>query len=197
MPQSSGLTVAVTGATGEIGKPFVRALEQTVEVGCVQAMARRPFDPRRLDGARPSTGRGTSSTGPRSQSWWPTSTSSRTWRSSLSRRPQTCALPPRSGVGLPRGRESAAGRSGRLSRRSRPPRAGCCDLARKIGPGELDAQSHAAVGLMYVLPRTARSASILGSWACIASAMSARPGAATHEFAVNWITGSRKDPSDP
>ena len=45
---SSGLTVAVTGATGELGKPFVRALEQTADVGRVRAMARRPFDPRRL-----------------------------------------------------------------------------------------------------------------------------------------------------
>lgn len=44
----SGLTVAVTGATGEIGKPFVRALELTPEVGRVLAMARRPFDPREL-----------------------------------------------------------------------------------------------------------------------------------------------------
>jgi UDP-glucose 4-epimerase len=45
MPHSSGLTVAVTGATGELGKPFVRALEQSTEVGRVRAMARRPFDP--------------------------------------------------------------------------------------------------------------------------------------------------------
>jgi nucleoside-diphosphate-sugar epimerase len=48
MPRSSGLTVAVTGATGELGKPFVRALEQTADVRQVRAMARRPFDPRRL-----------------------------------------------------------------------------------------------------------------------------------------------------
>ena len=46
--RGSGLTVAVTGATGEIGKPFVRALELTPEVGRVLAMARRPFDPGRL-----------------------------------------------------------------------------------------------------------------------------------------------------
>jgi nucleoside-diphosphate-sugar epimerase len=44
----SGLTVAVTGPTGEIGKPFLRALEVTPEVGRVLAMARRPFDPREL-----------------------------------------------------------------------------------------------------------------------------------------------------
>ena len=42
------LTVAVTGPTGEIGKPFVRALESTPEVGRVLAMARRPFDPAEL-----------------------------------------------------------------------------------------------------------------------------------------------------
>ena len=42
---ASSLTIAVTGATGELGKPFVRALEQTAEVERVLAMARRPFDP--------------------------------------------------------------------------------------------------------------------------------------------------------
>jgi nucleoside-diphosphate-sugar epimerase len=35
----------VTGPTGEIGKPFVRALERHPKVGRVLAMARRPFDP--------------------------------------------------------------------------------------------------------------------------------------------------------
>jgi nucleoside-diphosphate-sugar epimerase len=40
-----GLTVAVTGPTGEIGVPFIRALERTPEVGRVLAMARRAFDP--------------------------------------------------------------------------------------------------------------------------------------------------------
>jgi nucleoside-diphosphate-sugar epimerase len=39
------LTVAVTGPTGEIGKPFLRLLERTPEVGRVVGMARRPFDP--------------------------------------------------------------------------------------------------------------------------------------------------------
>jgi nucleoside-diphosphate-sugar epimerase len=42
---SSGLTVAVTGPTGEIGKPFVAALERSREVAKVVGMARRPFDP--------------------------------------------------------------------------------------------------------------------------------------------------------
>lgn len=39
------LTVAVTGPTGEIGKPFVTALERMPEVERVIGMARRPFDP--------------------------------------------------------------------------------------------------------------------------------------------------------
>ncbi|HYP56578.1 MAG TPA: NAD-dependent epimerase/dehydratase family protein [Solirubrobacterales bacterium] len=37
--------MAVTGPTGEIGKPFVAALERLPEVGRVIGMARRPFDP--------------------------------------------------------------------------------------------------------------------------------------------------------
>ena len=45
---ASGLTVAVTGPTGEIGKPFVRALERVPKVRRVLAMARRPFDPGEL-----------------------------------------------------------------------------------------------------------------------------------------------------
>lgn len=39
------LTVAVTGPTGEIGKPFIAALEKLPEVTRVIGMARRPFDP--------------------------------------------------------------------------------------------------------------------------------------------------------
>ncbi|HEU0316952.1 MAG TPA: NAD-dependent epimerase/dehydratase family protein, partial [Solirubrobacteraceae bacterium] len=39
------LTVAVTGPTGEIGKPFMAALERTREVSRILGMARRPFDP--------------------------------------------------------------------------------------------------------------------------------------------------------
>jgi UDP-glucose 4-epimerase len=42
---ADGLTVAVTGPTGEIGKPFVAALEKAREVTRIVAMARRPFDP--------------------------------------------------------------------------------------------------------------------------------------------------------
>jgi UDP-glucose 4-epimerase len=42
---TSGLTVAVTGPTGEIGKAVVAALERSREVGRVLGMARRPFDP--------------------------------------------------------------------------------------------------------------------------------------------------------
>lgn len=42
---ANGLTVAVTGPTGEIGKAFVGALERSRDVGRVLGMARRPFDP--------------------------------------------------------------------------------------------------------------------------------------------------------
>jgi UDP-glucose 4-epimerase len=41
----TGLRVAVTGATGEIGRPFIRHLEDTSGVGSIVAMARRPFIP--------------------------------------------------------------------------------------------------------------------------------------------------------
>jgi nucleoside-diphosphate-sugar epimerase len=44
-PASDGLTVAVTGPTGEIGRSVVAALERTREVGRILGMARRPFDP--------------------------------------------------------------------------------------------------------------------------------------------------------
>ncbi|UGS38169.1 NAD-dependent epimerase/dehydratase family protein [Capillimicrobium parvum] len=40
-----GLTVAVTGPTGGIGKPLLRSLERAREVERVVGMARRPFDP--------------------------------------------------------------------------------------------------------------------------------------------------------
>jgi nucleoside-diphosphate-sugar epimerase len=45
---SPGLTVAVTGPTGDIGKPLLRALDKTREVKRVIGMARRPFDPASL-----------------------------------------------------------------------------------------------------------------------------------------------------
>jgi nucleoside-diphosphate-sugar epimerase len=41
----AGLTVAVTGPTGEIGQAVVSALERSKEVARVLGMARRPFDP--------------------------------------------------------------------------------------------------------------------------------------------------------
>ena len=41
----TGLTVAVTGPTGDIGKAFVGALERSRAVKQVRGMARRPFDP--------------------------------------------------------------------------------------------------------------------------------------------------------
>jgi nucleoside-diphosphate-sugar epimerase len=40
-----GLTVAITGPTGEIGKAVVAALERSPEVAAILGMARRPFDP--------------------------------------------------------------------------------------------------------------------------------------------------------
>jgi UDP-glucose 4-epimerase len=40
-----GLTVAVTGPTGEIGGSLIDALEASDAVGAVRGMARRPFDP--------------------------------------------------------------------------------------------------------------------------------------------------------
>jgi nucleoside-diphosphate-sugar epimerase len=40
-----GLTVAVTGPTGEIGGSLIDALEASGAVGSVRGMARRPFDP--------------------------------------------------------------------------------------------------------------------------------------------------------
>jgi nucleoside-diphosphate-sugar epimerase len=39
------MKVAVTGPTGEIGMPFIRALEKAKEVTKIVGMARRPFDP--------------------------------------------------------------------------------------------------------------------------------------------------------
>src|SRR5665213_1251361 len=44
-PRRSGLTVAVTGPTGEIGRALVAALERSSGVARVLGMARRPFDP--------------------------------------------------------------------------------------------------------------------------------------------------------
>ena len=41
----AGLTVAVTGPTGEIGRAFVRSLERSRDIGRIVGMARRPFDP--------------------------------------------------------------------------------------------------------------------------------------------------------
>ncbi len=44
--RTSGLTVAVTGPTGEIGRAVVGALERAPGVASVIGMARRPFDPK-------------------------------------------------------------------------------------------------------------------------------------------------------
>ncbi len=40
-----GLTIAITGPTGEIGQAVVAALERSREVSSILGMARRPFDP--------------------------------------------------------------------------------------------------------------------------------------------------------
>ena len=39
-----GLTVAVTGPTGDLGRSVVRALERSQSVDRIIGMARRPFD---------------------------------------------------------------------------------------------------------------------------------------------------------
>lgn len=48
----AGLTVAVTGPTGEIGKPFIRELERSRDVKRIIGMARRPFDPSSMGWAK-------------------------------------------------------------------------------------------------------------------------------------------------
>jgi UDP-glucose 4-epimerase len=45
MTTEAGLTVAVTGPTGDLGRSLVRALERAGEVARIRAMGRRPFDP--------------------------------------------------------------------------------------------------------------------------------------------------------
>ncbi len=45
MAARNGLTIAITGPTGEIGKAVVGALERSREVSSIIGMARRPFDP--------------------------------------------------------------------------------------------------------------------------------------------------------
>jgi UDP-glucose 4-epimerase len=44
----SGLTVAVTGPTGDIGRSYLRALDRHKDVRRILGMARRPFDPASL-----------------------------------------------------------------------------------------------------------------------------------------------------
>jgi nucleoside-diphosphate-sugar epimerase len=55
---AAGLTVAVTGPTGEIGQAAVAALERSREVKRVHGMARRPFDPARRGWKKVSYRRG-------------------------------------------------------------------------------------------------------------------------------------------
>src|SRR3954454_17025833 len=42
--RTTGLVVAVTGPTGDIGRPVISALERRDEVASIRGMARRPFD---------------------------------------------------------------------------------------------------------------------------------------------------------
>ncbi|MDQ3935792.1 MAG: NAD-dependent epimerase/dehydratase family protein [Actinomycetota bacterium] len=42
--RTDGLTVAVTGPTGDIGRPLISALERVDDIATVRGMARRPFD---------------------------------------------------------------------------------------------------------------------------------------------------------
>ncbi|HET6448548.1 MAG TPA: NAD-dependent epimerase/dehydratase family protein [Conexibacter sp.] len=44
-PRATGITVAVTGPTGDIGRAFVRALERSREVRAIRTLARRELDP--------------------------------------------------------------------------------------------------------------------------------------------------------
>ncbi len=53
-----GLTVAVTGPTGEIGQAVVAALERSREIAQVIGMARKPFDPATRGWRKVSYGRG-------------------------------------------------------------------------------------------------------------------------------------------
>jgi UDP-glucose 4-epimerase len=53
-----GLTVAITGPTGEIGQAVVAALERSREIGSILGMARSPFDPRALGWKKVSYRRG-------------------------------------------------------------------------------------------------------------------------------------------
>jgi UDP-glucose 4-epimerase len=44
----ASLKVAVTGPTGDIGRSLLRSLDRSREIAVIEAMARRPFDPRTL-----------------------------------------------------------------------------------------------------------------------------------------------------
>lgn len=47
-PEREGLTVAITGPTGDIGRALLRMLDDAPEVDRIIGMARRPFDPESL-----------------------------------------------------------------------------------------------------------------------------------------------------
>src|SRR3954469_20001118 len=48
-PRHVGLTVAITGPTGDIGRALLRQLDEAPEVDRIIGMARRPFDPAEFD----------------------------------------------------------------------------------------------------------------------------------------------------
>ena len=56
---SDGLTVAVSGPTGDLGVAIVTALERSRSVKRIDGMARRPFDPADLGWKKPCIGRET------------------------------------------------------------------------------------------------------------------------------------------
>src|SRR3954469_2867826 len=47
-PRKTGLTVAITGPTGDIGRALLRTLDRSPEIDKVVGMARRPFNPAEL-----------------------------------------------------------------------------------------------------------------------------------------------------
>jgi hypothetical protein len=78
----TGLAVAVTGPTGEIGISTVEALERDPAVDRIVGMARRPFDPAAHGWTKTTYQQGDILDAKLSTRWWPRSTSSSISRSS-------------------------------------------------------------------------------------------------------------------
>lgn len=79
-PLRMGLTVAVTGPTGEIGISTVTALEDDVDVDRIVGMARRPFKPASHGWTKTTYRRGDIMDRRPSTRWLATPTLSFTWR---------------------------------------------------------------------------------------------------------------------